>query len=218
MKMDKSPRKLYSRRRSLMKRLALFFLAILGILPLIRGEQSPSASPRANASDALLSRGAVVPLTAVARFFPEVTQETSTGENATAVGKPKATRSVIYTTADESKKVTITVDRYASPGDASAAYEHAVQKSRIVPGFKSLDAANLDHQTFMGTVTQGTETHIGLGTLRGTLIVGVTLVGYEPNPDTMANLVALTREEEKAADASVTSIPRGARDKDRRPR
>src|ERR1041384_2846101 len=144
MKMDKSLRKLYSRRRSLMKRLALFFVAILGILPLIRGEQAASASPRANASHALLSRGAVVPLTAVARFFPEATQEASTGENLTAAGKPKATRSAIYTSADKSKKVTITIDQYASLGDASAAYEHAVEKNRIVPGFKSLDTANLD--------------------------------------------------------------------------
>ena len=83
------------------------------------------------ASDFVLPRNAVVPLTVFSRFFPEITQEASTGQNLTAVGKPKATRSVIYTSSDSSKKVTITVDQYASARDASAAYQEAVQKSKV---------------------------------------------------------------------------------------
>jgi len=189
-----------------MKRIAILFAAIIVILPLVRGEQSPPrGTDGVSASGALVSRDAVVPLTLVTRFFPEATQEMSTGQNATAVGKSKATRSVIYTSSDKSKKVTMSVDQYASSSDASAAYEEAVQKSRTVQGFSPVDAPNLGPQAFIGTVTQGTETHIGLGALRGTLIVGVTLVGFEPSADTTVKLISLAREEEKAADAIVAA-------------
>src|SRR4029077_7898304 len=40
----------------------------------------------------------------------------------------------------------------------------------------------------------------------GTLIVGVTLAGYEASADTAAKLVSLAREEEKANDAIVGAI------------
>jgi hypothetical protein len=57
-----------------MKRLAILFIAIVGILPFVRGEESPSpGTVGVNASGALLSRDAVVPLTVVTRFFPEAT-------------------------------------------------------------------------------------------------------------------------------------------------
>jgi len=147
----------------------------------------------------VLPRKVVIPISVVNRFFPQVTREASTGQNLTAVGNPKATRSVIYANSDSSKKVTITVDQYASPTDASSAYQEAVQKSKIVPGFKPVSAPDLGQNAFIGTVTQGDETHIGLGALQGTLIVGATLVGYEPTPDNIAKLVSLTREEESAA-------------------
>jgi cation transport ATPase len=52
-------------------------------------------------------------------------------------------------------------------------------------------------------VTQGEETHIGLGALHGTLIVGATLAGYDSTPDNVAKLVSLAREEEAAAKALV---------------
>jgi CubicO group peptidase (beta-lactamase class C family) len=98
------------------------------------------------------------------------------------------------------------VDQYATPDAAAAAYAEAVQKSRSVPGFRSIDATNLGPQSFIGTVTQGTETHIGLGALRGLLIVGVTLAGYDATADTTAKLVSLARDEEKAANAFVGAI------------
>jgi hypothetical protein len=104
---------------------------------------------------------------------------------------------------NSSKKVTITVDQYASPTDASSAYQEAVQKSKIVPGFKPVSASDLGQNGFIGTVTQGDETHIGLGTLQGTLIVGATLVGYDPTPDNIAKLVSVTREEEAVAKAAL---------------
>jgi len=53
---------------------------------------------------------------------------------------------------------------------------------------------NLGQNAFIGTVTQGDETHIGLGALQGTLLVGATLVGYDPTPDNIAKVVSVTRE------------------------
>jgi CubicO group peptidase (beta-lactamase class C family) len=128
-------------------------------------------------------------------------KEASTGQNLTAVGNPKATRSVVYTNNDGSKKITITVDQYANPSDASSAYREAVQKSKTVPGFKSISTPDLGGDAFMGTVIQGAETHIGVGALDGALIVGATLAGYDPTPDSTAGLIALTHELEKSANA-----------------
>jgi hypothetical protein len=143
----------------------------------------------------------VVPISTVNRFFPEVTRQASTGRNLTAVANAQTTRSVIYANSDGSKKVTITVDEYPTASDASSAYQEAVAKSKTVPGFKPVPAENLGQDAFIGTVTQGGETHIGLGTLHGTLIVGATLAGYDSTPENTAKLISLTREEERAAKA-----------------
>jgi hypothetical protein len=167
------------------------------------GQSPPTSSSLTTTSDSVLPRNVVIPLSVVNRFFPEVTLQISTGKNVTAVGKPKATRSVIYANRDNSKKVTITVDAYATPSGASSAYQEAVQKSKIVPGFKPISAPNLGENAFVGTVTQGAETHIGLGALNAALIVGVTLVGYEPTPGNITNLISLSREEEAAARAAL---------------
>jgi hypothetical protein len=157
----------------------------------------------------MLPREVVVPISTVNRFFPEVTQQASTGLNLTAVANAQATRSVVYANSDGSKKVTITVDKYSTVGDASSAYQEAVTKSKTVPGFKPLSAENLGQNAFVGTVTQGGETHIGLGALHGTLILGVTLAGYDPTPENTAKLISLTREEERAAKAaSLNAIPK----------
>jgi hypothetical protein len=99
--------------------------------------------------------------------------------------------------------VTITVDQYVSSSDASSAYQEAVQKSKTVPGFKPVSASDLGQNAFIGTVTQGEETHIGLGALHGTFFVGVTLVGYDPTSGNIAKLLSLTREEEAAAKAAL---------------
>ena len=165
--------------------------------------QSQPDSGTTSSSDSLLPRNAVLPKTVVNRFFPEVSQEASTGANLTAVGKPKATRSVIYVNSDSSKKVTITVDQYMSSNEASSAYQEAVQKSKTVPGFKPVAAQDLGANAFIGSVTQGQETHIGLGVLHGTLIVGATLAGYGPTSGNIAKLLSLTREEEVTAKAAL---------------
>lgn len=181
-------------------------IALIGILSLNVYAQSPSQSAAAtSASGSLLSREVVVPLSVVNRFFPDITREATTGQNLTAVGNAKATRSVIYANSDSSKKVTITVDQYASSSDASSAYQEAVQKSKTVPGFKPIPAENLGQNAFIGTVTQGGETHIGLGALDGTVIVGATLAGFDPTPDIIDKLISMTREEEGLAKTAVAA-------------
>ena len=182
---------------------AAVFVVIESLLLIANGQSPSPANGSAKASDSVLPRKVVVPINAVNRFFPEVTREASTGRNLTAVSNAKATRSVIYANSDSSRKVTITVDHYPTTSDASSAYQEAVAKSKTVPGFKPVPAENLGQDAFVGTVTQGRETHIGLGALHGTLIVGVTLAGYDPTPENTAKLISLTREEERAAKAAM---------------
>jgi hypothetical protein len=183
-------------------------IILIGIISLSADGQSPSPDKRTTSAEALLPRKAVIPISIVNRFFPEVSREATTGRNLTAVASAKATRSVIYANSDSSKKVTITVDQYASWSEASSAYQEAVAKSKTVPGFKPVSAENLGPNAFVGTVTQGGETHIGLGALHGTLIVGVTLAGYDSTPDKIANLISLTREEENAVKTALDAIPK----------
>jgi hypothetical protein len=183
---------------------AAVLIAVIEALSLIADGQSPSAAnSSAKASDSMLPREVVVPISTVNRFFPEVTHESSVGQNLTAVANPRATRSVIYANSDSSKKVTITLDQYATASDALSAYYEAVAKNKTVPGFKSVPADNLGQNAFVGTVTQGGETHIGLGVLHGTLIVGATLAGYDLTPENTGRLIALTREEEHVAKAAM---------------
>ena len=183
---------------------AAVFVAVIEALSLTADGESPSpANGSAKALDSMLPRKVVVSISTVNHFFPEVTREASTGQNMTAVANAKATRSVIYANSDSSKKITITVDQYPTANDAASAYQEAVAKSKTVPGFKPVPVENLGQNTFVGTVTQGGETHIGLGALHGTLIVGATLAGYDPTPENTAKLISLTREEERAAIAAL---------------
>jgi hypothetical protein len=179
---------------------AAVFIVVIEALSLNANGQSPSpANGSTQASDSTLPRKVVVPISMVKRFFPEVAGEVSTGRNLTAVANVKATRSVIYANSDSSKKVTITVDEYATASDASSAYQEAVEKSKTVPGFKPVPTENLGQNAFVGTVTQKGETHIGLGALHDRLIVGATLAGYDLTPENTAKLISLTHEEERVA-------------------
>src|SRR6478736_3632872 len=183
---------------------AAVVIVVIESLLLIANGQSPSpAAGSVKASDSMLPRKVVVPISTVNRFFPEVTREASTGRNLTAVANAKATRSVIYTNSDSSKKVTVSVDQYPTASDASSAYQEAVAKSKSVTGFKPVPAENLGQNAFVGTVTQGGETHIGLGALRGTVIVGTTLAGYDLTPENTARLISLTREEERIVKVAI---------------
>jgi hypothetical protein len=71
-------------------------------------------------SGALLPRNTVVPVSVVSRYFPDVTTQANTGPNETSVGKPITSRSVVFTSADGKKKVTLSVDQYAVSGYARA--------------------------------------------------------------------------------------------------
>jgi hypothetical protein len=189
---------------SQLARLAALWIALSGALSLAAYGQSSPSSGTTSISDSMLPRNFVIPLSVVDEFFPQVTQEASTGQNLTAVGNPKATRSVIYANGDSSMKVTITVDQYESSADASSAYKQAVEKSKI-PGFKSVSVPNVGQEAFAGTVTMGAETHVGLGALLGKLIVGVTLAGYNATPGNIAKLVAVARKEDAVAKAALAA-------------
>jgi hypothetical protein len=183
---------------SILRIAALLASSISGTLLDAAVAAPPGTNPDSG-SEALLSRGVVIPLKAVNGFFPDITQEMATGPDATASGSPRATRSVVYATPNTAKKITITVDRYQSSAAASWAFREAVRKSRAVPGFRPASVSKVGEQAFAGTVTQAGETHIGLGAIRGDLIIGLTLAGYTDAPDNIAKLLSLTREEETVA-------------------
>ncbi|MBV8066326.1 MAG: beta-lactamase family protein [Candidatus Eremiobacteraeota bacterium] len=158
----------------------------------------------ANAAVGLLPRSAIVGLSVVQKYFPQVTQEQYYGSNATAAGDPIATRSVIYVNDDGSKKVTLTVDRYVNGAAALSAYREAVAKSKI-PGFSPLTVPTIGQATFAGSVTRGAETHLGVGALDASQVVGATLAGYSANESNVGKLSLLARVE--AAAANRTRLP-----------
>jgi hypothetical protein len=180
--------------RSRPKRLTTLLIAAVGTLSLAFESASTPATP-----DTILPRNVILPLSVVSRFFPDIIREASTGRNETATGNPKATRMVIFETRDGSRKVTVTIDQYASPGDASSAYHEAVQKSQSVPGYQPVPVPTLGQQTFAGTVTMKAETHIGFGALDHKLILGATLAGYDATSDNADRLVAVARMQGAAA-------------------
>jgi len=106
-------------------RLAALSIAVVGALSPAAYRQSSSNTT--STSDSMPPRNIVVPLSVIQRFFPEITQEATTGQNLTAAGDSTTTRSVIYATGDASKKVTVTVDQYESSTDASSAYQQAIE-------------------------------------------------------------------------------------------
>src|SRR5438045_802204 len=78
-------------------RVAALLVAITGSLSLpAYGQSAPPGNGTTSTTGSVLPRKVVVPISVVNRFFAEVTREASTGSNLTAVGNPKATRSVIY--------------------------------------------------------------------------------------------------------------------------
>jgi hypothetical protein len=178
---------------------ALLVAAVVAFSPAAYAQSSESNPDRLGASGSLLPRSVVVPLRVVVRFFAKVDRQAGTGRDSTAVGNPKATRSVIYANDGGSKKVTITVNLYRNSRDAWSAFREARQKSEKVQGFKPIDIPPVGQRSFAGMVTMDGETHIGLGALDGRLIVGVTLAGFYPTPHNIAELVALARVEDAAA-------------------
>jgi predicted small lipoprotein YifL len=168
-------------------RAAVLSLAAIALLSLAAcGDATPQ----------LLPRDTVVPVSVVTQYFPDVTEEASTGPNETSVGKPIASRSVVFLSADGKKKVTLSVDQYASAGDAAAAYQTAVLGSKAAPGFEPAAAPNLGEEAFAGTSQVGAETHFGLGARDGRLIMSATHAGDIPvTPDNSNTLISLGGEE-----------------------
>jgi len=150
----------------------------------------------AAASPSLLPRNTVVSVSVVTQHFPNVTKEASTGPNETSVGKPIASRSVVFLSDDGKKKVTVSIDQYASASDATVAYQTAVQGSKAAPGFNPAAAPSLGQEAFAGTSQVGDEMHFGLGARDGRLIMSATHAGDIPvTPDNSNNLISLGGEE-----------------------
>ena len=163
-------------------------LSVAAIALLSLAACGDAAAPSAQ----LLPRNTVVPVSVVTQYFPDVTKEASTGPNETSVGKPFASRSVVFASADGKKKVTVSVDQYASASDAAAAYQTAVQGSKAAPGFNPAAAPNLGQEAFAGTSQVGAEMHFGLGARDGRLIMSATHAGDIPvTPDNSNNLISL---------------------------
>jgi len=140
----------------------------------------------------LLPRDTVVPVSVVTKYFPDVTQEASAGPNETSIGEPIGSISVVFTSADGRKKVTLSVDQYVSASDAAAAYQTAVQGSKAAPGFNPAATPSLGQEAFAGTSQVGAEKHFGLGARDGTLIMSATHAGDIPvTPDNSNNLISL---------------------------
>ncbi len=163
------------------------------------GSSSANAS---TPSEALLPRNYVVLLALVNQYFDTIAQQDSTGKDSTAQGDPDATRAVFFINGDGSQKVTITVDRYRNTPDATSAYQTALQKSEEVPGFQPIKIPGVGQQSFAGSVTQGGETHVGLGALQDNFVFGATLAGFDATDDNVANLVGLARAQNAAIDAA----------------
>ncbi|MFD0598401.1 hypothetical protein ACFQZ4_44020 [Catellatospora coxensis] len=181
-------------------RAAVLWAAAFGILALsaCATPVTSATAPRVatpSATGALLPRNTVIPLSEVQGFFPEISQELATGWNSTASGSPTATRSVAYTNGDGSKKVTISADEYATAADASAGYQKAVELSRAVPDVKAVPVPSLGEQAFAGSVTKDGQTHVGVGVLDGTMVIGATTAGWDATPENIAKLMSLVAAE-----------------------
>lgn len=161
-----------------------------------------SSSAADTTSSSLLPRNFVVLVNLVNQYFDAITQQESTGEDSTAQGNPVATRAVFFVNDSGTLLVTITADRYRNTSDAASAYQTALQKSEAVPGFTPISIPSVGQQSFAGSVTQGTETHVGLGALDGKFVFGATLAGFDATSDNVANLVGLARAQNAAIDAA----------------
>ena len=152
-----------------------------------RGRRRPADAESA----ALLPRNTVVPVSVMTQHFPDVTKESSTGLNETSVGKPAASRSVVFQRRGK-KKVTLSVDQYANVSDAAAAYQTAVQASKAAPGFKPASSPNLGQEAFAGTSQVGAEMRFDLGARDGRLIMSATHAGdIALMPDEPNSLISL---------------------------
>lgn len=152
----------------------------------------------------LLQRSAIVPLSMVTEYFPGVDTEATVEPNQTSVGNAAGSISVVFTDAAGTKKVNLSVDEYATAGDAAAAFGAAVQGSKVPLGFKPAPPPNLGEEALAGTSQVGEEQHFGLGAREGRLIVSATHAGGIPiTPENSSKLIELGRAELAAAKQAI---------------
>lgn len=89
--------------------------------------------------------------------------------------------------------MTISVDLYPNHQSALTAFDEAKEQSAAVPGFSRLPAPKVGQESFAGTVTQGSEVHVGIGVLNGREVIGATTAGFPSDTETIDNLTTLTR-------------------------
>jgi hypothetical protein len=174
----------------------VFFALIATALPTTSAAQEV---PGGMASGSRLPLNAVLTLFEVKQVLPEMSQETASGDDETALGSPLGSRSVTYATDDGSQRVVISVAQYRSAEDASSTHWEAVQGSLDAPGGSGGAVSNLGEQAFVGASAQDDESHVGGGALYGHLIVNVTLQAYEGTVENMARVSELIRMEAAAA-------------------
>jgi hypothetical protein len=153
-------------------------------------------------SEPLLPSRYGVRLNVVNQYFDSIATQDSAEKDSTAQGNPNATRAVFFSDSANTQKVTVTVDRYATTSDAASAYNTALNKSEHVPGFTLVSIPAIGQQSFAGTVTQDTETHVGLGALDAVFVFGVTLAGFDATPGNVSNLVGLASAQKAVIDAA----------------
>jgi hypothetical protein len=85
------------------------------------------------------------------------------------------------------------VDLYPNHQSALSAFDAAKQGSAAVPGFSPLPAPKVGQESFAGTVTQGSEVHVGIGVLNGREVIGVTTSGLPSDTETIDSLTTLAR-------------------------
>jgi hypothetical protein len=163
------------------------------------GNDNVESTGETSSGSRLLPRNIVLTLSEVKEVLPEMSQETTTGEDETALGNPTGTRSVTYAADDGSQRVVISVAQYQSSDDASSAFQEAVQGSLEAPGGEGETVSDLGEKAFIGTSAQGNETHVGGGALYGDLIVIVTLQAYEGTNKNKARVTELIRMQAAAA-------------------
>jgi hypothetical protein len=182
------------------KLVALSIAAVVTLSLPACGNGSDNAEPTSETSSgSTLPRNVILTLSEVREVLPEMTQETATGEDESALGNPTGTRSVTYATDDSSQRVVISVARYQSSDDASSAFQEAVQGSLEAPGGEGETVSDLGEKAFIGTSARGGETHVGGGALYGELIVIVTLQGYDGTNKNKAKVTELIRMQAAAA-------------------
>jgi hypothetical protein len=174
----------------------LLIAAVVALsLPAACGNANDNAESTGETSSGstLLPRNVVLTLSEVKEVLPEMSQESATGEDETALGNPTGTRSVTYATDDSSQRVVISVAHYQSSEDASSAFQDAVEGSLEAPGGEGETVSDLGEKAFIGTSARGGETHVGGGALYGELIVIVTLQGYDGTNQNKAKVTELIR-------------------------